>query len=82
MNKLIISKEQQAKAIKEYAYKHMYTTCGYLVYSNSNNKLMIKQFDENITEDDKIIHEVILFEKINNINKLVKRLGLEDVVIA
>ena len=81
MNK-IISKEQQAKVIKEYAYKHMYTTCGYLVYSNSNNKLMIKQFDENITEDDKIIHEVILFEKINNINKLVKRLGLEDVVIA
>lgn len=80
MNKLIISKEQQAKAIKEYAYKHMYTTCGNLVYSD--NKLMIKQFDENITEDDKIIHEVILFEKINNINKLVKRLGLEDVVIA
>lgn len=80
MNKLIISKEEQAKAIKEYAYKHMYTTCGYLVYSN--NKLMIKQFDENVYEDDIIIHEVILFEKINNINKLVKRLGLEDVVIA
>ena len=80
MNRTIIYKEQQAKVIKEYAYKHMYTTCGYLVYSN--NKLMIKQFDENITEDDKIIHEVILFEKINNINKLVKRLGLEDKVIA
>lgn len=46
MNK-IISKEQ-AKVIKEYAYKHMYTTCGYLVYSNSNNKLMIKQFNDNI----------------------------------
>lgn len=79
MNRLI-SKEEQAKVIKEYAYKHMYTTCGYLVYSN--NKLMIKQFDDNVYEDDKIIHEVILFEKINNINKLVKRLGLEDKVIA